>query len=118
METYPFIGQGVKTGNKKLSSNLEVIDEAITEHKQISFDILSVNSQGEQEISDRPKEVCTPIRYFVKDRNYYLVAAKTVARRISIQSQNPQKQRSKIIFLLYLFLMLLTAEVRVTCLRK
>jgi hypothetical protein len=78
METYPFIGQGVKTGNKKLSSNLEVIDEAITEHKQISFDILSVNSQGEQEISDRPKEVCTPIRYFVKDRNYYLVAAKTV----------------------------------------
>lgn len=78
METYPFIGQGVKTGNKKLSSNLEVIDEAITEHKQIAFDILSVNSQGEQEISDRPKEVCTPIRYFVKDRNYYLVAAKAV----------------------------------------
>ncbi len=78
MESYPFIGQGVKTGNKKLSHNLEAIDEAIAEHKQISFDILCVNSHGEQEISDQPKVVCTPIRYFVKDRNYYLVAAKTV----------------------------------------
>jgi hypothetical protein len=29
-------------------------------------------------VSDRPKVVCTPIRYFVKDRNYYLIAAKTV----------------------------------------
>lgn len=78
METYPFIGQSVKTENKKLSHNLEVIDEAIAEHKQISFDMFCVNSQGEHDISDRPKEVCTPIRYFVKDRNYYLVAVKTV----------------------------------------
>ena len=48
------------------------------ENKQISFDILSINSRGEQEVSNRPKEVCTPIRYFVKDHNYYLVAVKTV----------------------------------------
>ena len=78
METYPFIGQGAKTGNKKVSHCLEVINEAIAENKQISFDILSINSRGEQEVSNRPKEVCTPIRYFVKDHNYYLVAVKTV----------------------------------------
>ena len=78
MEMYPFIGQSAKTENKKLSHHLEVINEAIAENKQISFDILGVNSRGEQEISDRPKEVCTPIRYFVKDHNYYLVAVKTV----------------------------------------
>ena len=57
---------------------MEVINEAIAENKQISFDILSINSRGEQEVSNRPKEVCTPIRYFVKDHNYYLVAVKIV----------------------------------------
>ena len=78
METYPYIGQSVKTENTEISHYLEVINEAIAENKQISFDILCVNTRGEQEISDRPKEVCTPIRYFVKDHNYYLVAVKAV----------------------------------------
>lgn len=78
MKAYQFIGRGSKTGNENLMFNLETIDEAISEHKQISFDILCYNSRGEQVVSDRPKVVCTPIRYFVKDRNYYLVTAKTV----------------------------------------
>ena len=78
MKAYQFIGRGGKTGNENLMFNLEIIDEAIFEHKQISFDILCINSRGEQVASDRPKVVCTPIRYFVKDRNYYLVAAKAV----------------------------------------
>lgn len=78
MKAYQFIGRGGKTGNKKLMLHLEVIDEAITEGKQISFNRLCLNSKGEQVISGRPKVVCTPIRYFVKDRNYYLVVAKTV----------------------------------------
>lgn len=78
MKAYQFIGRGGKTENKTLMLNLELIDEAITENKQISFDLLCYNARGEQVVADRPKVVCTPIRYFVKDRNYYLVAAKTV----------------------------------------
>ena len=69
MKAYQFSGRGGKTGNENLMFNLEIIDEAIFEHKQISFDILCINSRGEQVASDRPKVVCTPIRYFVKDRN-------------------------------------------------
>ena len=78
METYPFIGQSAKTENIKLSHYLETINAAIAEHKQISFGTLCLNSRGEQVVSDRPEVVCTPIRCFVKDRNYYLIAAKTV----------------------------------------
>lgn len=78
MNAYQFIGKGAKTENRNLMDNLETIDDAISEHKQICFDILCYNNRGEQVVSDRPKVVCTPIRYFVKDRNYYLVAAKTV----------------------------------------
>ena len=78
MNAYQFIGRGGKTENRNLMLDLETIDEAISEAKQISFDTLCINSRGEQVVSDRPKVVCTPIRYFVKDRNYYLIAAKTV----------------------------------------
>lgn len=78
IKAYQFVGRGAKTDNKSLMLNLEIIDEAITENKQISFNILCYNGRGEQVVSDRPKVVCTPIRYFVKDRNYYLVVAKTV----------------------------------------
>lgn len=78
MKAYQFIGRSGKTDNKTLMLNLELIDEAITENVQISFDILCFNSNGEQVVSERPKVVCTPIRYFVKDRNYYLIAAKVV----------------------------------------
>ncbi len=78
MKAYQFIGRGGKTKNRNLMLDLETIDEAISEAKQISFDTLCINSRGEQVIADCPKVVCTPIRYFVKDRNYYLVAAKTV----------------------------------------
>ena len=78
MKAYQFIGRGGKTENRNLMLDLETIDEAISEAKQISFDTLLVNSRGKQVLSGRPKVVCTPIRYFVKDRNYYLVAAKTV----------------------------------------
>lgn len=78
MKAYQAVGRSAKTENEELSLNLEVIDEAIAENKQISFDILRLNSRGQQVVSDRPQEVCTPIRYFVKDRNYYLVAVKTV----------------------------------------
>ena len=78
MKAYQFICRGGKTKNRNLMLDLETIDEAISESKQISFDTLCINSRGEQVVSDRPKVVCTPIRYFVKDRNYYLVAAKTV----------------------------------------
>lgn len=78
MKAYQFIGHSSKTENKNLMLDLEIIDEAISEAKQISFDTLCINSRGEQVVADRPKVVCTPIRYFVKDRNYYLVVAKTV----------------------------------------
>ena len=78
MKAYQFIGRGGKTENRNLMLDLETIDEAISESKQISFDTLCINSRGEQVVSDRPKVLCTPIRYFVKDRNYYLIAAKTV----------------------------------------
>lgn len=78
MKAYQFIGRGGKTENRNLMLDLETIDEAISESKQISFDTLCINSCGEQVVSDRPKVVCTPIRYFVKDRNYYLITAKTV----------------------------------------
>ena len=78
MKAYQFIGRGSKTDNENLMRNLETIDEAITEHKQISFGFLCYNSHGEQVPSNQPHEVCTPIRYFVKDRNYYMVAVKTV----------------------------------------
>lgn len=78
MKAYQFVGRGGKTENRNLMLDLETIDEAISESKQISFDTLCINSRGEQVVSDRPKVVCTPIRYFVKDRNYYLIVAKTV----------------------------------------
>ena len=78
MAIYQFIGKGRKTENRNLMLNLEIIDEAINENKQISFDILCYDTHGKQVPSDQPKVVCTPIRYFVKDRSYYLVAAKTV----------------------------------------
>ena len=78
MRSYQFIGKGSKTDNKTLMLNLEIIDEAITECKQISFDTLCMNSHGEQEVSDKPRQTCTPIRYFVKNQKYYLVAAKIV----------------------------------------
>ena len=91
MEAYPFIGQGAKTENEQLSLNLETIDDAIAKYKQISFDILCVNSRGKQEISDRPREVCTPIRYFVKDRNYYLLAAKPADEKLLIKGSSIKK---------------------------
>lgn len=78
MKSYQFVGRGGKTENRNLMLHLETIDEAITESKQISFNFLRMNSRGQQVVTDEPKEVCTPIRYFVKDRNYYLIAAKTV----------------------------------------
>ena len=36
--------------------NVEIIDEAIAENKQIAFDILCCNGRGEQAVSNRPFE--------------------------------------------------------------
>ncbi len=82
IESYQFVGGGAKTKNKTLMNNLEIIDEAITEQKQISFRFLRTNSKGQQEVSDAPPEVCTPIRYFVKDHNYYLIVAVEVEEEL------------------------------------
>lgn len=77
MSAYQFVGGGNKTVNKTLLLNLETIDDAIAQHKQICFDWLVTNKQGEKEIYHSEhlvnKEHCTPVRYFVKDQTYYLV---------------------------------------------
>lgn len=75
MEAYQFIGQGSKVDKGKLTISfaLEIIDEAITNHKQIRFDRMRTGSDGKKELSDCYNIICTPIRYFVREHNYYLV---------------------------------------------
>lgn len=73
ISAYQFVGRGNKTENETLMLNLEIIDEAMAEHKQIRFALLRTGKNGEKELSDWQNEGCTPIRYFVKEHNYYLV---------------------------------------------
>lgn len=73
MSSYQLVGSGGKTKNETLMINLEIIDEAIAEHKQIRFDLFCTGKNGEKELASWCKESCTPVRYFVKDHSYYLV---------------------------------------------
>ena len=72
MSSYQFIGGG-KTENETLMLNLEIIDEAISEQKQIRFDRLRTKNDGTKEQSNCGSIRCTPIRYFVREHNYILV---------------------------------------------
>lgn len=78
MSAYQFVGRSNKTENKTLLLNLEIIDEAIEERKQIRFDLLRTENDGRKVLSEWRNETCTPIRYFVKEQNYYLVGIQTV----------------------------------------
>ena len=73
MSAYQFVGRGNKTENETLMLNLELIDEAIAEHKQIKFALLRTDSDGKKVLSDWQNETCSPVRFFVKEHNYYLV---------------------------------------------
>lgn len=73
MEAYQFIGFSSKSANENLLLNLQTIDEAICEHKQICFDRRRTSSSGKKEPSDCRDILCTPIRYFVRQHEYYLI---------------------------------------------
>lgn len=70
---YEFVGQGGKTENETMLLNLEIIDDAIMGGKQIRYDMLHTGNDGKKELSDYLGEVCTPVRYFVREQRYYLV---------------------------------------------
>ena len=72
MSSYQFIGGG-KTENESLMLNLEIIDEAILEQKQIRFERLRTKNDGTKELANCGSISCTPIRYFVREHNYILV---------------------------------------------
>ena len=72
MSSYQFIGGG-KTENESLMLNLEIIDEAISEQKQIRFERLRTKNDGTKELANCGSISCTPIRYFVREHNYILV---------------------------------------------
>jgi hypothetical protein len=74
MSSYQFIGSGSKTENKTLMLNLEIIDEAIAEHKKIRIARLCYQNDGTLAESETPQEICTPLRYFVKEGEYLLMA--------------------------------------------
>lgn len=71
--SYQRIGYNCKTDNDAILMNLETIDKAITEHKQIRLDLSYINSNGKRVIRKSSGKTCTPIKYFVKEHNYYLV---------------------------------------------
>ena len=74
MSSYQFIGCGSKTENKTLMLNLEIIDEAIAEHKRIRITRLCYQNDGTLAESETSQEICTPLRYFVKEGEYLLMA--------------------------------------------
>ncbi len=74
MASYQFVSRGNKTENEMLMLALEIIDEAIAEHKQIRFSLLRTGSDGKKVLSNYCNETCTPVRFFVKEHHYYLVA--------------------------------------------
>lgn len=71
--SYQRIGYGGKTDNDAILMNLETIDKAITEHKQIHLNFIHIKSNGKRVVRKDSGKVCSPIRYFVKGHNYYLV---------------------------------------------
>ena len=71
--SYQRIGYAGKTDNDAILMNLETIDKAITEHKQIHLDFIHIKSDGTRVVRKDSGTVCTPIKYFVKGHNYYLV---------------------------------------------
>ena len=71
--SYQRIGYDGKTDNDAILLNLEAIDQAITEHKQIHLDFIHIKSDGKRVVRKDSGKVCTPIKYFVKGHNYYLV---------------------------------------------
>lgn len=79
---YQFVARGNKTSNETLMLNLEIIDEALVSHKQIRFTLLRTESDGSKVPSDWRNEVCTPVRYFVKDHAYYLVGVHTFREKL------------------------------------
>ena len=72
--SYQRIGYEGKTDNDALLMNLEMIDKAITEHKQVHLDFIHIKSDGRRVAGRNAGQICTPIKYFVKGHNYYLVA--------------------------------------------
>ncbi len=70
--SYQHIGSGSKTDNDAVLMNLETIDKAITEHKQIYLKLVHTKSDGRKVASRDSGQVCTPIQYFVKGHFYYL----------------------------------------------
>lgn len=73
INAYQFVGQENKTDNETLFYNLDIIDEAIVEGKQIRFNLISTDKNGEKKASVHKLERTSPIRYFVKDQRYYLI---------------------------------------------
>lgn len=75
--SYQRIGYDGKTDNDAILMNLEAIDKAITDHKQIHLDFVHIKSDGKRVVRKDSGEVCTPIKYFVKGHNYYLVGVRS-----------------------------------------
>ena len=71
--SYKRIGYAGKTDNDAILMNLEIIDRAITEHKQIRLEFIHIKSDGKRVVRKDSGAVCTPIQYFVKGPIYYLV---------------------------------------------
>lgn len=84
MKKYQFIGQNNKTKNETLMLTLEIIDEAIEEHKQIRFTLLGIENGGRY-MKDRI-ETCTPVQCFVKEHNYFLVGVSSVNGKLEAVS--------------------------------
>lgn len=75
--SYQRIGYDGKTDNDAMLLNLEVIDKAMTEHKQVHLDFVHIKSDGRRVASRNAGQECTPIQYFVKGHNYYLVGIRS-----------------------------------------
>lgn len=71
--SYQRIGYDGKTDNDAILMNLETIDKAITDHRKIHLDFIHIKSDGKRVVRKDSGKVCTPIKYFVKGHNYYLV---------------------------------------------
>lgn len=86
MSSYQFVGCGSKTESKTLMLNLKIIDEAIAEHKKIYLTRLFYQNDGTLAESETSREICTPLRYFVKEGEYRLMALHTWDGELEITS--------------------------------
>lgn len=71
--SYQRIGYDSKTDNDAIVMNLETIDQALAENKQIHLYFVHIKSDGTRVVRKDCEALCTPLKYFVKGNHYYLL---------------------------------------------